>query len=241
MPAPLPVKFFHFAGDLQQACRLGQIKKGDNVMFNAGSLLTWKALAGPRVKMASYAVVGEITDALQRYKQRHDFKIGLYVQEPDIDFNAIKIIIECCKMHSELFDLGLAWGGVQGRAAGDICATFSSPAVGKSTQKYAGKSWSRRKSAADVSREVSFKLKEAQVEIEALKVQLKEAESIMLSQIRRIHLLEGGFTALAESELSSVSLDVDASPGISSMPLKLPTTESDILQIPKLDMHRKEE
>ena len=60
MAPPIPVKFFHFAGDLQKACRLGKIKAGDVVMFNAGSLLTWRALARSKVKMASYAVMDEV-------------------------------------------------------------------------------------------------------------------------------------------------------------------------------------
>ena len=86
MASPLTVKFFHFAGDLQQACRLGKLNTGDTVMFNAGSLLTWRALARSKSKMASYSVMDEVVDALKRYKKRHELRIGLYVQEPVSSF-----------------------------------------------------------------------------------------------------------------------------------------------------------
>jgi Domain of unknown function (DUF4157) len=138
---PREVKFFHFAGDLQNACLNNKIVKGDTVMFNAGSLISYKSLAGGKATKASYKIKTEVVDQLRIYKQHYGFQLGVYVQENDIDDRAATLITELTNKDTDIFDLGFAWGGLSGQAASDIEPSLTHATVGTYNQSKIGTHW----------------------------------------------------------------------------------------------------
>ena len=119
---PKEVKFFHFAGDLQNDCLANKITEGDTVMFNAGSLITYSPypwVVGKALKK-SYKIKSDVVNQLRVYKHHYGFHLGVYVQENDIDDRAATLITELTNNESSIFDLGFAWGGLSGQTASDI-------------------------------------------------------------------------------------------------------------------------
>jgi hypothetical protein len=58
--------------------------------------------------MSSYAVMDEVVQALLKYKRRHKLSFGMYVQEPDIDFQATTVLMNLANTNGHIFDLGKA-------------------------------------------------------------------------------------------------------------------------------------
>ena len=113
-PPPREVLFFHYAGDLQRACRAGEVPDGQSVMFNGGSLLSTE---GWHTAAPAYVVKGAVVADLGRYQRRHRLQIGLYVQEGDCDSAAAALLGTLVESHPETFALGFAWGGLREEAA----------------------------------------------------------------------------------------------------------------------------
>ncbi len=143
---PREIKFFHFAGDLQNACLNGQIAVGDTAMFNAGSLIGYDRLAGGKSKKASYEVKQKVIEQLREYKEEYGFQLGVYVQENDIDDRAADIITQLCNENPNIFDLGFAWGGISGETAAEIEPSFTDGTVGTASQHLIGSQWDLKKS-----------------------------------------------------------------------------------------------
>ena len=205
-----PILFFHSVGDLQRACHANEVKKGDTVYFNGGSLM-WKrssimeaaecggccgqiniedendihpnnaygrtassATAGttsartlnangdysfqpyayPRSALSDWERV-QCKSTIEDYRRHFDLKIGVYVQGETIAF-VIRVQVHncsisvlgfslCCTLfraefsisaealdeltvfvnqHGDLYDQGIAFGGVNGVAVKNISGEF---------------------------------------------------------------------------------------------------------------------
>jgi hypothetical protein len=127
---PKEVKFFHLAGNLQEACLSHQIKPGDTVMFNAGSLISYDIPWFSKPDKADYKIKDDVVDQLREYQQRYKFHLGVYVQENDIDETAATLITDLTNKRPDIFDLGFAWGGLSGQAAKDIQPSYRHATVG---------------------------------------------------------------------------------------------------------------
>lgn len=138
---PKEIKFFHFAGELQQACASKGIKSGNHVMFNAASLISYDRLSFGPGKQASYAIKADVVKQLAEWKQKFGFHLGLYVQESDIDPRAAQLITETCNKEAGLVDLGFAWGGLSGKVAADVAPSLTSATIGDAGQHWVGKQW----------------------------------------------------------------------------------------------------
>ncbi|KNC48384.1 uncharacterized protein AMSG_04833 [Thecamonas trahens ATCC 50062] len=136
-----PLYFFHFAGDLQAAA--ASLPRSASVLFNVGSLIEYSRLpSSSSSKLASYSLNDKALDQLADLKQAYALHIGLYTQESDLDFAAARIIFELADARPDLFDLGLAWGGLAAAAAADILPSFVKGTIGTMTQGVVGKGWS---------------------------------------------------------------------------------------------------
>jgi len=140
---PKEVKFFHLAGNLQNDCLSDKIHPGDTVMFNAGSLISYKIPLLGKPKTSDYAIKTDVVDQLRIYKKHYGFKLGVYVQENDIDPVAATLVTEVTNRHPDIFDLGFAWGGLGGQAASDIAPSHLHATVGMFGQDTigVGKHW----------------------------------------------------------------------------------------------------
>lgn len=158
--------FCHSAGDLQKACLEGRIKNGDSVFFNAGSLL-WDPSPDevdritnfdPREIKAAYCIqsFGRVEEegssedmafnsTIQMYKERFNLRLGLYVQEFAIDEAAIAILSQYANEHLDIFDLGFAWGGINGIAIRGIKPGRFTATDGLWNQRYIGELWNDNK------------------------------------------------------------------------------------------------
>lgn len=113
LPGPREVLFFHFAGDLQQACDAGALPAGVSVMFNGASLLE----ADEDGDSVSYRIKEDVITEISMYKARHSLHIGLYVQEGDCDSAAAQRLSSLVGRSNDPFDLGFAWGGLRGQVS----------------------------------------------------------------------------------------------------------------------------
>ncbi|KAL3930394.1 MAG: hypothetical protein SGBAC_011786 [Bacillariaceae sp.] len=153
--------FCHSAGDLQKACNEGGIRNGDSVFFNAGSLL-WDPSPDEvnritnfdpneiksAYKIQSFGNVDETDDAdmtyfstIQMYKERFNLRIGLYVQEFAVDEAAIAVLSQYFNDHPDIFDLGFAWGGINGITIRGIKPGRFTATDGLWNQRYIGELW----------------------------------------------------------------------------------------------------
>ena len=176
-----PILFFHSVGDLQRSCHANEVKQGDTVYFNAGSLM-WKRASiaevaqngccgtsdtaddydegspvSPKVSRNKYCFQpyayprSSLSDwekerckaTIEDYKSHFNLKIGVYVQgeywqewfgdsigansscffhrpEFSVSADALDAIVNFVNKHSRVYDLGLAFGGVNGMACEQI-------------------------------------------------------------------------------------------------------------------------
>eukprot|EP00581_Thalassiosira_minuscula_P008657 CAMPEP_0183709826 /NCGR_PEP_ID=MMETSP0737-20130205/5790_1 /TAXON_ID=385413 /ORGANISM="Thalassiosira miniscula, Strain CCMP1093" /LENGTH=1240 /DNA_ID=CAMNT_0025938027 /DNA_START=285 /DNA_END=4007 /DNA_ORIENTATION=- len=175
-----PILFFHSVGDLQRACHANEVKNGDTVYFNGGSLM-WKRstimeaaergccgaidtsdfddghdgvsrspkvgsvhggrgnysfqpYAYPRSALSDWE--REMCKAtIEDYRRHFNLKIGVYVQEFSISAEALDALTIFVNKHGEVYDQGLAFGGVNGTAVKNIHGD------GYWNQRYMGRSW----------------------------------------------------------------------------------------------------
>ncbi|KAL7531726.1 hypothetical protein ACHAXR_004197 [Thalassiosira sp. AJA248-18] len=177
-----PILFFHSVGDLQRACHANEVKKGDTVYFNGGSLM-WKrssimeaaqrgccgaietdiggddvsdgmAASGrsatragsgggnysfqpyayPRSALSDWERV-MCKSTIEDYRRHFNLKIGVYVQEFSISAEALDVLSIFVNKHGNVYDQGLAFGGVNGTAVRNIHGD------GYWNQRYMGRSW----------------------------------------------------------------------------------------------------
>mmetsp|Transcript_11180 Transcript_11180/g.17283 ORF Transcript_11180/g.17283 Transcript_11180/m.17283 type:complete len:630 (-) Transcript_11180:66-1955(-) len=72
---------------------------------------------------------------LQDYQDAYQLQIGLYVQEVAIGPQELNGLVQFINQHSSLYNVGLAWGGLDGCHFQDITGT------GYGTQRYVGRVW----------------------------------------------------------------------------------------------------
>jgi hypothetical protein len=155
--------FCHSAGDLQKLCAQGTIHEGDNVFFNAGSLLWGPSPVevnritnfDPNVVKENYAIqaFGECRNSknekrdvnefstIQMYKEQYKLRMGLYCQEFAIDEAAVSILAKYANDHADVYELGFAWGGVNGITIQGICPGRFTATDGLWNQRYIGELW----------------------------------------------------------------------------------------------------
>lgn len=160
----IPVKpyiFFHGAGDLQRACHSKEVQHGDTIFFNAGSLLWQKPtfveatecchaetskefslindqfilqpFAYPRVYTLSNS--HSHLSSLHDYQRFYNLRLGLYVQEFSISPRVMEILTNFINKNSSLYNLGLAWGGMNGVMLNDLQGD------GFWNQRYMSRNW----------------------------------------------------------------------------------------------------
>jgi len=190
-----PMLFFHSVGDLQRACHANEVKNGDTVYFNGGSLM-WKRSSimeaaergccgaietdvddyaahvgggaggigaegvSPRSFKASGGGAGangagnysfqpyayprsalsdwertKCKSTIEDYRRHFNLKIGVYVQEFSISAEALDALSIFVNKQGDIYDQGLAFGGVNGTAVKNIHGD------GYWNQRYMGRSW----------------------------------------------------------------------------------------------------
>lgn len=78
---------------------------------------------------------------IQEYKEKYNLSIGLYVQEFAIDDAIIDLLVKYVNMYSDVYDLGLSWGGVNGVTVRGIQPGRFTRTDGFWNQRYIGKCW----------------------------------------------------------------------------------------------------
>merc|ERR1712127_329758 len=58
--------------------------------------------------------MGAVMRTLADYKKHYGFSMGLYLQEFSIDEAAARLLIDLVNENPHVYDLGLAWGGING-------------------------------------------------------------------------------------------------------------------------------
>jgi len=81
---------------------------------------------------------------LADYKRRYKFSVGFYVQEFCIDETAATLLIELVNNNPALYDLGLAWGGVNGMTVQGIQPGRFTATDGFWNQRRLGLNWRER-------------------------------------------------------------------------------------------------
>ena len=112
-PATRKVKFFHGINDLER--KSGELKKGDDVMFNAGSLLRESrayVVAGKK----SYEIDQGAYQRVVAVQKAHALNVGLYVQESAVSPDAVQRITELVNRNPGVFTRGFAYGNISGEA-----------------------------------------------------------------------------------------------------------------------------
>ncbi|KAI2490165.1 hypothetical protein MHU86_24416 [Fragilaria crotonensis] len=87
---------------------------------------------------------------LMAYKERLELKIGLYVQEFNIDEAALNLLVHLANENPNLLENGITWGGLNGVTVRGIQPGRFTCTDGFHTQRYAGRSWNSSMTAASV-------------------------------------------------------------------------------------------
>ena len=78
---------------------------------------------------------------IEDYKKRYNLSIGLYLQEFAVDDAAVNLLVQLVNDHPEIYDLGLAWGGVNGVTLQGIQPGPFTDTSGFWNQRYVGAEW----------------------------------------------------------------------------------------------------
>jgi hypothetical protein len=76
-----------------------------------------------------------MSSSLEDYKQFYNLSIGLYVQEFSICQEALEILINFVNFYSDIYNLGFAYGGLNGAAVDFLYGD------GFWNQRYIGRNW----------------------------------------------------------------------------------------------------
>mmetsp|Transcript_3233 Transcript_3233/g.6985 ORF Transcript_3233/g.6985 Transcript_3233/m.6985 type:complete len:178 (-) Transcript_3233:48-581(-) len=79
--------------------------------------------------------------SLADYKRHYGFSMGIYLQEFSIDEAAARLLIELVNNNPSLYDLGLAWGGINGMTVHGIQPGRFTSTDGYWNQRRLGKRW----------------------------------------------------------------------------------------------------
>jgi len=108
-----PVKFYHGLQGLQNAADKKELKSGDHVMFNGGSLVD---KSGGWIRDVSYGVDQSALQELTTLVKAHNLYVALYVQETDIDPAAVDVLIKLVNRYPGVFREGFAYGNINKHA-----------------------------------------------------------------------------------------------------------------------------
>ncbi|KAL3938359.1 MAG: hypothetical protein SGARI_001768 [Bacillariaceae sp.] len=81
--------------------------------------------------------------SLHDYKRVYRFSMGVYVQEFSIDEAAARLLIEHVNRHPDVYDLGFAWGGVNGMTVKGIKPGRFTSTDGLWNQRHVAKLWDK--------------------------------------------------------------------------------------------------
>lgn len=115
-----PIKFYHGISGVENAAKDGALKKGDHLMFNAGSLLT---KSGGWIRDEKYAINEGEFQSLSTMVTTLELHVGLYVQEGDVDEKAIDVIVKMVNRFPDVFKDGFAYGNLSGKAETETTGT----------------------------------------------------------------------------------------------------------------------
>merc|ERR1712238_624311 len=85
--------------------------------------------------------VGTMMRTLADYKAYYGFSMGMYLQEFSIDEAAARLLIELVNNNPSLYDLGLAWGGINGMTVHGIQPGRFTSTDGYWNQRRLGRLW----------------------------------------------------------------------------------------------------
>lgn len=85
--------------------------------------------------------MGAVMKTLADYKKHYGFSMGLYLQEFSIDEAAAKLLINLVNQSPKLYDLGLAWGGINGMTVHGIQPGRFTSTDGYWVQRRLGLNW----------------------------------------------------------------------------------------------------
>ncbi len=85
--------------------------------------------------------MGAVMKTLADYKKHYGFSMGLYLQEFSIDEAAARLLIDLVNNNPEIYDLGLAWGGINGMTVHGIQPGRFTSTDGYWNQRRLGKTW----------------------------------------------------------------------------------------------------
>jgi len=85
--------------------------------------------------------MGAVMKTLADYKKHYGFSMGLYLQEFSIDEAAARLLIDLVNQNPKLYDLGLAWGGINGMTVHGIQPGRFTSTDGYWNQRRLGRTW----------------------------------------------------------------------------------------------------
>lgn len=86
-------------------------------------------------------MTGWTGSTIEDYKRRYNLSIGMYLQEFAIDEAAANMLVQIVNDHPEIYDLGLAWGGVNGVTLQGIRPGRFTDTSGFWNQRHIGAAW----------------------------------------------------------------------------------------------------
>lgn len=89
----------------------------------------------------SHNEVVTVLRTLADYKRHYGFSMGLYLQEFSIDEAAARLLIDLVNNNPSLYDLGLAWGGINGMTVHGIQPGRFTSTDGYWNQRRLGRTW----------------------------------------------------------------------------------------------------
>ena len=93
------------------------------------------------VRPCNRSEVGSVMRTLADYKRHYGFAMGMYCQEFSIDEAAARLLIELVNNNPSLYDLGLAWGGINGMTVHGIQPGRFTSTDGYWNQRRVGRIW----------------------------------------------------------------------------------------------------
>ena len=85
--------------------------------------------------------MGAVMRTLADYKRHYRFSMGLYLQEFSIDEAAARLLIDLVNNNPSVYDLGLAWGGINGMTVHGIQPGRFTSTDGYWNQRRLGRRW----------------------------------------------------------------------------------------------------
>eukprot|EP00127_Corallochytrium_limacisporum_P005370 Clim_evm46s203 gene=Clim_evmTU46s203 len=128
-PAPKPYYLYYHATHIFADAKAGLVPKGRHILTDAAVLVKeppWYMYRGVRLHMESYSINQVTIESFRRLVRDFDIKLGCFLQERRLDHKALEVIFEAADKHSDVLQLGVAYGGPTDRTHDDLGPTFLS-------------------------------------------------------------------------------------------------------------------